>query len=89
MPVEARHRDRGVQISAEGNIDLNGFLGLGPDLPKDCSVILVRFHVKAGPAGDTPRIRKLAESSPMFHTICWLWISDNGVACFAANLSGQ
>jgi uncharacterized OsmC-like protein len=64
---------RGIAIEAlaselEGDIDLNGFLGLAPDVPKGYSEIRARFRVKARPE-DLPRIRELAAFSPVFNTI--------------------
>jgi uncharacterized OsmC-like protein len=64
---------RGIAIEAleselEGDIDLRGFLGLAPDVPKGYTEIRARFRVKARPE-DLPRIRELAEFSPVFNTI--------------------
>ena len=57
-----------IESELEGDIDLNGFLGLDPDVPKGYSEIRVRFRIKARPE-DLPRIRELAEFSPVFNTI--------------------
>ena len=64
---------RGIGIEAleselEGDINLNGFLGLDPNMPKGYTEIRARFRVKARPE-DLPRIRELAEFSPVFNTI--------------------
>jgi uncharacterized OsmC-like protein len=64
---------RGIAIEAleselEGDIDLRGFLGLAPDVPKGYTAIRANFKVKARPE-DLPRIRELAEFSPVFNTI--------------------
>ncbi|MEX1322637.1 MAG: OsmC family protein [Synechococcaceae cyanobacterium] len=64
---------RGIAIEAleselEGDIDLRGFLGLAPDVPKGYTEIRARFRVKAKPE-DLPRIRELAAFSPVFNTI--------------------
>ena len=64
---------RGIAIEAleselEGDINLNGFLGLDPNMPKGYTEIRARFRVKARPE-DLPRIRELAEFSPVFNTI--------------------
>ena len=64
---------RGIEIDAleselEGDIDLNGFLGLDPDVPKGYTQIRARFRVKADPK-NLARIRELAKFSPVFNTI--------------------
>ena len=64
---------RGIEIEEleselEGDIDLRGFLGLAPDVPKGYTEIRVNFRVKAKPE-DLPRIRELAAFSPVFNTI--------------------
>src|SRR5690606_30609679 len=62
---------RGIEIEAlesevEGDIDLNGFLGLS-DVPKGYQEIRVRFTVRSD--ADIDELRQLAEHSPVFHTI--------------------
>ena len=64
---------RGIAIESleaelEGDIDLRGFLGLAPDVPKGYTEIRARYRVKARPE-ELPRIRELAEFSPVFNTI--------------------
>jgi uncharacterized OsmC-like protein len=64
---------RGIEIEEleselEGDIDLRGFLGLAPDVPKGYTEIRANFRVKAKPE-DLPRIRELAAFSPVFNTI--------------------
>lgn len=64
---------RGIDIEAleselEGDIDLRGFLGLAPDVPKGYTNIRAKFHVKAKPE-NMERIRELAKFSPVFNTI--------------------
>ena len=64
---------RGIQIEEleselEGDIDLRGFLGLAPDVPKGYTEIRANFRVKARPE-DVPRIRELAAFSPVFNTL--------------------
>ena len=64
---------RGIEIEEleselEGDIDLRGFLGLAPDVPKGYTAIRANFRVKAKPE-DLPRIRELAAFSPVFNTI--------------------
>lgn len=64
---------RGIEIEAleaelEGDIDLNGFLGLDPEVPKGYTEIRARYKVKADPK-DLPRIRELARFSPVFNTV--------------------
>jgi uncharacterized OsmC-like protein len=64
---------RGIRIKAmeselEGDLDLNGFLGLNPETPKGYTDIRVKFRVDAA-EGDIDAIRKLAEFSPVFNTL--------------------
>jgi uncharacterized OsmC-like protein len=64
---------RGIEIEEleselEGDIDLRGFLGLSPDVPKGYTDIRARFRVKARPE-DLDRIKDLARFSPVFNTI--------------------
>lgn len=64
---------RGIRIEAleselEGDLDLNGFLGLDPNVPKGYTAIRVRFRVKADPK-DLDTIRELAKFSPVFNTL--------------------
>ena len=57
-----------LESQLEGDIDLNGFLGLDPDTPKGYTEIRVKFRVKADPE-DADKIRSLAEFSPVLNTI--------------------
>jgi len=64
---------RGIEIEEleselEGDIDLNGFLGLDSEMPKGFTEIRVRFRIKADPK-DMDNIRQLALFSPVFNTI--------------------
>ena len=64
---------RGIRIEAlesqlEGDIDLRGFLGLAPDVPKGYTEIRVKFRVQANPE-DIPMLKKLTAFSPVFNTI--------------------
>jgi uncharacterized OsmC-like protein len=64
---------RGISIEEleselEGDLDLNGFLGLDPDAPKGYTEIRAKFRVKADP-GDVEKIKSLAAFSPVFNTI--------------------
>ena len=64
---------RGIEIEEleselEGDIDLNGFLGLDPKVPKGYTEIRANFRVKAR-SEDLPKIRELARFSPVFNTI--------------------
>lgn len=64
---------RGIEVEAvesevEGDIDLNGYLGLDASVPKGYTAIRVNFRVKAR-AEDLPRLQKLALFSPVFNTI--------------------
>ncbi len=64
---------RGIRIEAmtselEGDLDLNGFLGLNPETPKGYTGIRAKFRVDAA-EGDIDAIRALADFSPVFNTL--------------------
>ena len=64
---------RGIRIEAmesqlEGDLDLNGFLGLNPKTPKGYTAIRAKFRIDAA-EGDIDAIRELAEFSPVFNTL--------------------
>ena len=64
---------RGIRIEAmeselEGDLDLNGFLGLNPNTPKGYTDIRAKFRVDAA-EGDIDAIRELASYSPVFNTL--------------------
>jgi uncharacterized OsmC-like protein len=64
---------RGIHIEAmtselEGDLDLNGFLGLNPETPKGYTDIRAKFRVDAA-EGDIDAIRELANFSPVFNTL--------------------
>jgi uncharacterized OsmC-like protein len=63
---------RGIQIEEleselEGDIDLNGFLGIDPSKPKGYTDIRVNFKVKSDAGVDV--LKELAEFSPVYNTI--------------------
>lgn len=64
---------RGIEIEEleaelEGDIDLNGFLGLDEKTPKGYTEIRVRYKVKADPK-DLRRIERLCQFSPVLQTV--------------------
>ena len=64
---------RGIHIEEleselEGDIDLRGFLGLDPNVPKGYTNIRVKFKVKTD-AENLERLKRLAEFSPVYNTI--------------------
>ena len=64
---------RGIRIEAmeselEGDLDLNGFLGLDPETPKGYTDIRAKFRVDVA-EGDIDAIRELASFSPVFNTL--------------------
>ena len=64
---------RGIEIDEleselEGDLNLNGFLGLSPDTPKGFTQIRVNFRIKAGDE-DMEVLRTLSEFSPVFNTL--------------------
>mgnify|MGYP002620669152 CR=1 FL=1 len=63
---------RGIELDSveshlEGEIDLNGYLGLRDDVPRGYQRIQVRFEVESD--ADAEELQKLAEFSPVFNTI--------------------
>jgi uncharacterized OsmC-like protein len=64
---------RGIHIEEleselEGDIDLRGFLGLAPEVPKGYTDIRITFKVKTD-AENLEKLRSLAEFSPVYNTI--------------------
>ena len=64
---------RGIHIEEleseiEGDIDLQGFLGLSKEVPKGFTDIRVKFKVKAD-VDNIERLKRLAEYSPVYNTI--------------------
>ena len=64
---------RGIEIEeleseVEGDIDLRGFLGISPDVPKGYTDIRVKFKVKTD-TENIERLRSLAEYSPVYNTL--------------------
>lgn len=57
-----------LEAELEGDLDLNGFLGLDAAAPRGYTEIRAKFRVKADP-GDVEKIKSLAEFSPVFNTI--------------------
>lgn len=64
---------RGIRIEEleselEGDIDLRGFLGLAPDIPKGYTDIRLKFKVKTDEE-NLEKLSSLAEFSPVYNTI--------------------
>lgn len=57
-----------LECHLEGDIDLNGFLGIDPDVPKGYKDIRMQFKVRAN-VNDTDVLKQLAEFSPVYNTI--------------------
>ena len=57
-----------MESELEGDIDLNGFLGLNPDIPKGFTEIRVKFKVKTD-SGNLKMLKKLSEISPVYNTL--------------------
>jgi uncharacterized OsmC-like protein len=62
IPVEE------VTSHVEGDIDLRGFLGLDPSVPKGYQNIRITFKVKTAPE-NLPKLKELAEFSPVYNTL--------------------
>jgi uncharacterized OsmC-like protein len=59
---------RSLESEVEGDLDLNGFLGLDPSAPKGFTDIRVNFRIEAD-SDDVHLLKRLALFSPVFHTI--------------------
>jgi uncharacterized OsmC-like protein len=64
---------RGIQIEEveseiEGDLDINGYLGLSKEVPKGYTDIRVKFKVKTD-VDNMERLKKLAEFSPVYNTL--------------------
>jgi uncharacterized OsmC-like protein len=64
---------RGIQIEEveseiEGDLDINGYLGLSKDVPKEYKDIRVKIKVKAD-EDNVVRLKRLAEFSPVYNTL--------------------
>ena len=57
-----------LESELEGDIDLNGFLGLDSDVPKGFTAIRVNFKVKTAPE-NLEKLRQLAVFSPVYNTL--------------------
>jgi uncharacterized OsmC-like protein len=64
---------RGIHIhelesEIEGDIDLRGFLGISPDVPKGYTNIRMKFKVKSD-ADSVEKLKSLASYSPVYNTL--------------------
>jgi len=64
---------RGIPINSlesevEGDIDLNGYLGLSTEVPRGYTALRVKFKVDADPKYHR-RLKELSKFSPVFNTI--------------------
>jgi len=57
-----------LEADLEGDIDLRGFLGLDPKVPKGYTNIRLRYKVKTNEE-NIKKLKKLAEFSPVFNTL--------------------
>ncbi|MBW7991258.1 MAG: OsmC family protein [Planctomycetes bacterium] len=57
-----------VESEIEGDIDMQGFLGLSNDVPKGYTDIRIKYKVKSDEE-NTERLKKLAEYSPVYNTL--------------------
>jgi uncharacterized OsmC-like protein len=57
-----------LESQLEGDLDLNGFLGLDPEAPRGYTAIRVTFRVKGAPE-QVAMLRELAEFSPVLNTL--------------------
>ena len=59
-----------LESELEGDIDLNGFLGLNPDVPKGYTDIRMKFKVKTD-SKNLKVLKKLSELSPVYNTLIY------------------
>lgn len=59
---------RSLESQLDGDIDLRGFLGLAPDVPKGYSSVNITFRVDADPQ-NLAQLRKLIRFSPVYNTL--------------------
>lgn len=57
-----------IESQLEGDIDIRGFLGLDPSVPKGYQDVRVTFKIKAAPE-DMDTLRELAKFSPVYNTL--------------------
>jgi uncharacterized OsmC-like protein len=57
-----------LESELEGDLDLNGFLGLNPEAPKGYTNIRVKFRVKTD-AENLRLLKRLSEFSPVLNTL--------------------
>ena len=57
-----------IESQVEGDIDLRGFLGLDPSVPKGYQDIRITFKIKAAPE-DIDKLMELAQFSPVYSTL--------------------
>ena len=57
-----------VESEIEGDLDINGYLGLSKDVPKGYKDIRVKIKVKAKEE-NIERLKRLAEFSPVYNTL--------------------
>jgi uncharacterized OsmC-like protein len=57
-----------VESEIEGDLDMNGYLGLSKDVPKGYTDIRVKFKVKADEE-NIERLKRLTEYSPVYNTL--------------------
>ena len=57
-----------LESELEGDIDLGGFLGLDPGIPKGYTNIRMKFKVKTDP-DNIEKIKRLAAFSPVYNTL--------------------
>ena len=57
-----------IESQVEGDIDIQGFLGLDPEVPKGFQDIRITFKIKAAPE-DIDKLMELAKFSPVYNTI--------------------
>ena len=59
----------GVSSRVEGDVDIQGFLGLNPNAGKGFKQIRVSFEIQGASPEDKQQLIALAKQSPIFNTL--------------------
>ena len=58
-----------VSSKIEGDVDLRGFLGLDPEVPKEFTQLRVMFHIEGVTEDEKTTLLELARMSPIYNSL--------------------
>lgn len=58
-----------VSSSIEGDVDVQGFLGMNPDVSKEFSQIRVKFNIEGASEEEKEQLLSFAKQSPVFNSL--------------------